>query len=226
MKEFRQHRFECPPGGTEILLVRHGESRAAVPDNPFPLVDGQGDPELAEIGRVQAQRVGDRLKDLDIDAVYVTSLRRTQETADPLLSHLGQTATVVPALREVHLGEWEAGVFRFKVFEGDPLYDQMQKEERWDVIPGAESHESIQKRVSSALKSIVEQHPDELLVLVLHGGIIGHILAEATRSTPFAFHGCDNASISHIVVVEGKMILRGYNDTTHLIGLASDSRPT
>jgi len=226
VKEFRQHRFERPSGATEILLVRHGESRAAVPGNPFPLVDGQGDPELAEIGLIQARRVGDRLRDHDINAVYVTSLRRTQETANPLLIHLNQTATVEPDLREVHLGEWEAGVFRFKVFEGDPLYHQMQKEERWDVIPGAESLDSIRGRVSVALNKIVSKHPDELLVLVLHGGIIGHILAEATQSSPFAFNGCDNASISHIVAVDGRYIVLVYNDTSHLLGLSSDSRPT
>jgi probable phosphoglycerate mutase len=226
LKEYRQHRFERPAGATEFLLVRHGESRAAVPGSPFPLVDGQGDPELAVTGRAQAQRVAHRLKDHDIDAVYVTSLRRTQETADPLLVHLDLTAGVEPDLREVHLGDWEGGVFRMKVHEGDPLFAQMQSEERWDVIPGAESHSSIKSRVSRALSKIVANHPDELVVLVLHGGIIGHILAEATMATPFSFNGCDNASISHLVAHEGRFILRGYNDISHLIGVESDASPS
>jgi probable phosphoglycerate mutase len=226
LKEYRQHHFECPMGATELLLVRHGESRAAVPGSPFPLVDGQGDPELAVTGRAQAQRVGERLKNYDINAVYVTNLRRTQETADPLLAHLDLTAHVEPDLREVHLGEWEAGVFRVKVHEGDPLYAQMRKEERWDVIPGAESHSNIKSRVSNALNKIIATHPNELVVLVLHGGIIGHILAEATMATPFAFNGCDNASVSHLVSHENKFILRGYNDISHLVGLESDSQPT
>ena len=70
MKEYRQHRFELPAGATDILLVRHGESRPATPDDPFPLVDGHGDPELAPQGREQAAAVGERLKDLPISAVY------------------------------------------------------------------------------------------------------------------------------------------------------------
>ena len=54
MREYRQTRFQRPPGATEILLVRHGESRAATEDDPFPLVDGHGDPELHPNGRDQA----------------------------------------------------------------------------------------------------------------------------------------------------------------------------
>ena len=62
--EYRQPRFARPPGATEILLVRHGESRAATEDDPFPLVDGHGDPELHPAGRQQAERVGERLRNV------------------------------------------------------------------------------------------------------------------------------------------------------------------
>ena len=47
--EYRQHRFTLPPGATEILLVRHGESAPAREDRPFPLVDGQSDLSLIHI---------------------------------------------------------------------------------------------------------------------------------------------------------------------------------
>ena len=42
--EYRQARFQPPPGATELWLVRHGESEPARPGAPFPLVDGQGEP--------------------------------------------------------------------------------------------------------------------------------------------------------------------------------------
>ena len=77
VQEYRQTRFTRPEGATEILLVRHGESRAARVDAPFALVDGQGDPELAPQGRVQAEQVGLRLQSRPINAVYVTKLQRT-----------------------------------------------------------------------------------------------------------------------------------------------------
>jgi len=216
VKEYRQHKYEVPEGATEIILVRHGESRAATADNPFPLVEGQGDPELALQGRQQAIAIGERLKHLPIDAVYVTSLQRTVETAAPLCAHLEMEHRVVPDLREVHLGDWEGGKFRIMAHENHPLYLKMQEEQRWDVIPGAESRQSLQERIGRALHRIAQAHPSELVVAVLHGGVIGHIMAEATGSTPFAFNGCDNGSICRIVMVDGKIVVRGFNDVSHL----------
>ena len=215
-KEYRQAKFQAPEGATEILLVRHGESRPATLDDPFPLVDGHGDPELAPQGREQAIAVGNRLRHLPISAVYVTSLRRTHETAAPLCQHLGMTHHVEPDLREVHLGEWEGGLLRIRAHENHPIYQEMHKMQRWDVVPGAEPTEVLRERVFRGLNRISQAHPDELVVAVVHGGVIGHILAEATGSAPFAFNGCDNGSISKIVIVEDRIVVRGFNDVSHL----------
>lgn len=226
MKSYRQHRFTAPPGATEILLVRHGESRAAVPDDPFPLINGQGDPELADAGREQAIRVGERLRHHPIDAIYVTSMRRTHETAAPLAEHLRLTPIVEPELREIHLGEWEGGLFRVKAAENDPIYIQMQEQQRWDVIPGGEPHDQIRERVAASLKRIHQQHPDQLVVAVLHGGIIGHIVAQATGAQPFSFTGCDNGSISHVVMLGDRIMVRRFNDSAHLHETDQASMPT
>jgi probable phosphoglycerate mutase len=215
-REYRQASFSRPPGATEILLVRHGESRAATADAPFPLVDGHGDPELHPNGRQQAERVGHRLRHQPISAVYVTNLRRTVETAAPLCGHLGLSPIVEPDLREIFLGEWEGGLLRIKAHENDPVYLRMQREQRWDVIPGAESWETINRRVTASLARIAARHRDALVVAVVHGGIIAHILAHATGARPFAFNGADNGSISHIVMVEDRIVVRRFNDSTHL----------
>lgn len=215
-REYRQTRFDRPPGATEILLIRHGESRAATPDAPFPLVDGHGDPELHANGHEQAIRVGLRLKDQPIAAVYVTNLRRTSETAAPLCTHLGMTPIMEPDLREVHLGEWEGGLMRIKAHDNDPLFLRVQQEQRWDVIPGAESWDALNQRVFRGLNRIAERHRDALVAAVVHGGVIGHILAHATGARPFSFNGADNGSISHIVVVDGRIIVRRFNDSSHL----------
>ena len=41
MKEARQHRFTPPKGAADLLLIRHGETQAAVRGESFPMVDGQ-----------------------------------------------------------------------------------------------------------------------------------------------------------------------------------------
>ncbi|MEV4473701.1 histidine phosphatase family protein [Nonomuraea sp. NPDC049504] len=214
--EYRQSRFRTPPGATEVLLVRHGESEPARPDRAFPLVGGQGDPALAPEGREQAERVALRLAAERIDAIYVSTLRRTSETAAPLAARLDVTPVTEAELREVHLGEWEGGLFRRMVAEGHPVARRMAQEERWDVIPGAEPAAAFSERVRKVLEKLAAAHPDQRIVVVTHAGVIAEALAAATGSRPFAFLGVDNASVSHLVLTEARWILRRFNDTAHL----------
>jgi probable phosphoglycerate mutase len=222
--EYRQPRFRRPPGACELLLVRHGESQPARDDQPFPLVDGHGDPELAPAGREQALRVAERLEHEDIGAIYVSTLCRTVQTAAPLASRLGIEPRVEPDLREVYLGEWEGGSFRRHVAEGHPIALRMFTEGRWDVIPGAEPAESLASRVRGAITRIATAHADQTVVVVSHGGVIGQIMALATGARPFSFSGADNASVSHLVVTDDRWLLRRFNDTAHL-GLAFTVAP-
>jgi probable phosphoglycerate mutase len=215
-KTFPQTKFIRPPGATEILLVRHGESRAFSADNPFSLIDGQGDPELAEVGREQAQKLGQRLANHAIDAVYVTNLRRTHETAGPLCNIKNLTPVVIEDLREVHLGEWEGGLFRIMAHQQHPKFQAMHEHQEWGEIPGAETNAQLNTRVARGMKKIIENHPDQVVMVVVHGGVIGSMLNQATGSQPFTFTGSDNASISHIIAHEGKLSLRRFNDTSHL----------
>lgn len=217
----RQYRFTPPSGATTILLVRHGESAPEHPDRPFALRDGHSDPPLAPTGQEQAVRVGDRLAvehaaGSPIDAVYVTTLQRTHQTAAPLLSRLDADAEVVPELREVFLGEWEQQ-FRARVAAMDPIAIEMFTQERWDVIPGAEPADAFAARVRTGIESIAAANPDRRVVAVVHGGVIGQVLATATGSSPFAFVGADNGSISELVVQpDGRWRIRRFNDVAHL----------
>lgn len=215
VREYRQFRFTRPPGACELLLVRHGESIPARDDRPFPLVDGQGDPELDPRGHEQAQRVADRLEREDVAAIYVSTMQRTAQTAAPLAARLGIQPRVEPDLREVHLGEWENS-FRKHVAEGNPIAAQMFAEQRWDVIPGGEPADAFSARVRRAITRIAAAHPDETVVAVSHGGVIGQALTLATGARGFAFTGSDNAGISHLVVTAERWIVRCYNDTGHL----------
>jgi 2,3-bisphosphoglycerate-dependent phosphoglycerate mutase len=216
VREVRQFRFTRPPGATSLLLIRHGESAPARPDAPFPLVAGQGDPELAPDGRQQAQRVAERLAAEPISAIYVTTLRRTAETAAPLAARLGLVPVVEAGLREVYLGEWEGGLFRIRVAEGHPVAQRLVAEERWDVIPGAEPARAFAGRVRDSLVRVAARHPDQTVAVFTHGGVIGEALAQSTACRPFAFGGADNGSISHLVITSSSWVARTFNDVAHL----------
>ena len=225
-RSFRQHRFEPPPGATEILLVRHGESEPAVEGRSFPLVDGHGDPALSPEGRVQAALVCARLARESIDAIYVSKLRRTSETAAELVNALGLAPRVDPDLHEVFLGDWEGGPFRQRVADGDPIAMRMITEERWDVIPNAEPADVFAARCRRAVQRIGAAHAGQRVAAFAHGGIIGQILSQATGARPFALGAADNASISHLVVIGDRWIVRRFNDTNHLdAGFTPEATP-
>lgn len=180
--------------------------------------DGHGDPPLDPVGHEQAERVAERLISTGerIDAIYVTTLQRTHQTAAPLAKRLGLTPMVEPRLREVHLGDWEGGEFRKRVADQDPIALEMLTQGRWDVIPGAEPGDDFARRVQEGIEAIAAAHPDGVVVAVVHGGVIGQVMAHATGARAFAFSGADNASISYLVVTGSMWNVRCFNDTSHL----------
>ena len=202
---------------TDVLLVRHGEVVPAHPDRPHTrLEDGQGDPPLSPLGRTQAEAVGRRLHDAGLDAVYVTTLRRTLETAQPLLDATGLPPRVERDLRELHLGEWEDGLIPQRLAQGDPVAARVVAEQRWDLIPGAEPAASLAARVRAALQRIAVAHPGERVAAFTHGGVVAQALALATGAPPFAFLTGRNASLSQVALTGERWSVRRFNDTAHL----------
>jgi probable phosphoglycerate mutase len=188
----------------------------AVEGEDFDMIDGHGNPPLSPVGVEQAELVGARLARESFDALYVTTLRRTAETAAPFARLTGLTPLVEPDLREVHLGEWEGGLYRQKVVDRDPVAMKMLAEERWDVVPGSEPSDAFTSRLRGAIERIATAHPDQRVVAFSHGAAIGEVLAQATGSRPFAFLMTDNAAIARLVLTPERWILRGFNDTAHL----------
>jgi probable phosphoglycerate mutase len=215
-RRYRQVRFERPSSATEILLVRHGESAEADLERPFPLLDGRGDPGLSGLGRAQAAALADRLAGEEIDAIYVTPLRRTAETAAPVAERLGLAPLVEPGLVEISLGEWEGGFYRQRIAERDPLALEVFARQRWDLIPGAESNDAVAARTAAAVRRLAAAHRGGRVLAVSHAVAIGTLLSQAAGAAPFAFVLGDNASISVLVVDGERWLVRRFNDTAHL----------
>lgn len=217
-ERYPQRAWALPDNATEVLLVRHGASQDAIPGEPFEMVEGHADPALSPIGEQQAELVGARLAADPPATLFVTSLRRTVETAAPLVAATGLEPTVVPELSEVHLGEWEGGELRIRTAHGDPLVRTIFEEQRWDVIPGAEPMEEFAERTRRGLLRVVElTGPGRVAVAVVHGGVIGELARQATSAPRLSFIHAENTSITRIVVfADGRWLLRSFNDTAHL----------
>lgn len=215
-RAFSQYRFKLPPAATDVLLIRHGES-APMNASGFPTTEaGQADPELSPDGHQQAKAVSARLAGVGLDALYVSSLRRTQQTVAPLCAATGLVPTVEPDLREIYLGEWEGGEFRRRAIDRDPRMMELLAGGPWSLVPGGEAPEFFAARVRGALERIHAAHPGQRVAVVCHGGVIGQVIALATGANPLAFMACDNSAISQVVLHGSLWIVRRFNDTEHL----------
>lgn len=81
----------CPAAAfaqPSIIIVRHAERQT-----------GEGDDSLSEAGRQRAERLAVMLRDAGITHVFVSDLRRTLETAQPLakIRNLSPTRMAIPA---------------------------------------------------------------------------------------------------------------------------------
>ena len=113
---------------------------------------------------------------------------------------------------------WEGGEFRRRAIDGSDRYRQVMAQERWDLIPGAESGQAFADRVRRGIGTIVaEAGPGAPVAAFVHGGVIGEACRQATASRPFAFLFADNCSITRLVVLaDGRWLLRTFNDIAHL----------
>jgi probable phosphoglycerate mutase len=196
---------------TEVVLVRHARSADIVPGTPESL-----DPPLHHEGVAQAEALAERLRPKRLDAVYVSSLIRTHETAAPVLDGRDLTPVVRPELREVHLGEWEAGVFRQRAAEGGPEWQRFLETGRWDVIPGAESDADLRSRMVTAVDAIAADHDGGSVLVVSHGGAINAFLAGVLGIARTQFTAIENTGVTIVRYGHGRRMLLTINDTHHL----------
>lgn len=210
-----QKPFVAPPGAREVILVRHG---AVDPPGPDGLIAGRSDPELNEAGREQTDGVVRRLAREQVAAVVATQLRRSVETADPIAARHGLAPMVLSDLGEIYLGEWEGHGIHERGSRGDPEFQRVMREQRWDLIPGAERGDVFAARVDAGLTALADLGTDgQAAVAVTHGAVIAEICRNVTGSRPFAFLNAGNGSISRLVrMPDLRWMLLSFNETEHL----------
>ena len=213
-----QRPFSAPDGAQELVLVRHGSVVS-----PTPVVEGaplgrQNDPPLDERGRRQAEAVAARLEEEPIAAVFVTPLKRTVETAEPLLARNGFEARVLDDLREVELGDWEHGELSRRAAVGDPEFRRVMREQRWEVIPNAEPAVAFAERVRRGMEEAASASgSDSVAIVYTHSAVIAEACRLITGSDPFAFLTVSNCSLTRLVrMPTGRWVLVAFNETAHL----------
>ena len=193
----------------EIVLVRHGLPLRV------ELETGIADPELAAEGHEQAAKMAAYLGVEDIEAVYVSPLRRALETARPLCKLLGLEAVVSEGVAEFDRNSREYVPVEELRASNDPRWEKLLRGE-WD---GVDEDPSIFKaRVVETVEDMIARHPGGRVVVVCHGGVINQYLAHVLGiETHIGFFYPKYTSIHRVMAARsGQRSIVSINEASHL----------
>ena len=204
---------------TDLILICHGQAVQHEGDQVF---GWWADMPLSSLGRQQALLIGESLKNnFDIQAIYTSPLKRTQETAN-IVSDI---VRVIPATEHA-LRELDSGVLSQLSYEEAQARfpDAVNEHQR---IPGGESYDEMHQRVAWVINRLVKDAPDQQIACITHGGPIVAYLrafmgyAPQDKNKPRFL--CRVASLHHIQLTpDGDRTIVALNDIAHLSGLPSN----
>jgi len=115
---------------TRLYLIRHAQSEGNTGEDLTT-----GDPDLTSVGRTQAERLGKRMKDARLDALYASPLRRTQATAFAIADVTGLEVVPKADLREVTLGQPDFDIRQLPIAERQKIERKILADGTWDASP-------------------------------------------------------------------------------------------
>lgn len=148
---------------TTFYLIRHGSNDFL----PRALAGRLPEVHLNELGRVEAQRVAERLKAAPIRQIFSSPMERCVETAEPLARALNLPIQISEPLNEVDFGEWKGA--ELKTVQSDPRWTQWNQFRTGHQIPGGETMVQIQSRIASELIRMKNVFRGEHVALFSHG---------------------------------------------------------
>ena len=134
-----------------LTFIRHAQSEANASGVINTEVPGPG---LSPEGQAQAQQLAHARH--DFDAIYASTMERTQQTAAPLAAELGKQVEVLPGLQEINAG-WYNGKpdsmasSTYLLAPADWLNGDLQ-----DSIPGSVSGNEFNDRFTAAVNKIYD----------------------------------------------------------------------
>lgn len=191
----------------EVVLVRHGQTEWSVSGKHT----GRTDVPLTDLGRRQADALGEMLSGTEFALVLSSPLIRAWETMD----RAGYAAVVVAT---GDLLEWDYGVY-----EGRRTTDIRTEIPDWSVwthpIDDGESLEEVGSRADSAIDLALRA--DGPVAMFAHGHMLRILAARWMGLPPVAGRNLllDTATVSTLGWERENRVLRQWNEACHLRSL-------
>ncbi len=143
-----------------IYFIRHGQTNL----NKSVSFNGEVEEELTEVGILQAQEAGKKLKDIKFDAIFCSPQLRTMQTLNAL-----NIVSSVPIFFDERITERKMGNLAGKTIDFNYLRYDFLNVNANPTYDGLESIGEVFERVKSILEEIKQNYSNKNVLLVSHG---------------------------------------------------------
>ena len=186
---------------TRLILVRHAEAEG-------------------NVKRIfHAQLAAESLKNVEIDILYSSSLKRTLTTAG-YISKVKQLPIIrTDKLKEINGGDWEDVAWELLSKKWPEAYDSWENNPYLHQMPNGESMKEFQLRLVNEINHIVNDNKEKNICIVTHGTAI-RVLTCYFHHNSLEEINCikwvDNTSITTVDYKDGIFHVVNEGDTSHL----------
>ena len=196
-----------------LYFMRHGETVW----NTERRYQGMTDIELSEEGLRQAECAAKRFKNIKIDKIYASPLKRAMKTAEKIAAEKGLEIISEDDFREIHFGEWEGKTVPELTEKYGESYTNFIREPHKYGFPGEGSVENVINRINPGIDSLIAEEKGNVLI-VSHGGIIRLMIMYimGLDSSWFTKMWINNTGVSIVEIKNDRRLLLTLNDSAHL----------
>jgi len=192
-----------------IIFLRHGQAL----NNTQRILAGRtpGVP-LTEKGIDQAEKAAKFLEDMDISAIYSSPIERAKNTANIVGKHNSIDVRIDDRLIELDMGKF-TGMPYDQIFSSHGnVFMKFYRGELEIAHNGVETFADVKKRVLGMVDDVIQNHPDENVVLVTHMDPIKAMLSTVVSLSP--------ENLFELIIANASLnIFREYNRKFSISGL-------
>jgi probable phosphoglycerate mutase len=203
-----------------LFLVRH----ALTPHTGDKLSGWLPHISLSDEGLGQVKALVERMRPVELDAVYASPLERCVETARPLASSKGLRVRLRDGLGEVHYGDWEGK--RLRTLAKTKLWRQVMARPSEVRFPNGETIREVQVRAVNTLEDLRARHDGAAVAAVTHADVIRVVVAHYA-GIALDLYGrivVAPASVTVLWIGQGQPRLLKMSDTVSLDGFSIPKR--
>jgi probable phosphoglycerate mutase len=193
-----------------IIFLRHGQAK----NNTERVLAGRtpGVP-LTEEGVDQSEKAAKFLEEMNISTIYSSPIERAKNTAEIVGKHNSIDVKIDDRLIELDMGKFTGKPYDEIFSTHGNVFMKFYRGELEIAHNGVETFEQVKKRIRDMVDHVIDNHPDENVVLVTHMDPIKAMLSTVVSFSPENLYELiiPNASLNIFREYKRKFSISGIN---------------